>query len=76
MEMTLKRLGLTDLKEYIDGSYLRVLGYFNVGSNDGITTSSLFVDTFFVSNILISLVILMVSLQIYCPLDFSSFPVC
>ena len=73
MEMTLKRLGLTDLKGILTSATMP-LGILMLVAMMVLPLQSFF-DTFFVSNILISLVILMVSLQTYRPLDFSSFPV-
>ena len=73
MEMTLRRLGLTRPKRIIDNCN-NAYRHFNASGNDGVATPSFLLVYFFVSNILISLVILMVSLQTYRPLDFSSFP--
>ena len=73
MEMTLKRLGLTDLKSILTSATLP-LGILMLVAMMVLPLPVFLLDTFFVSNILISLVILMVSLQTYRPLDFSSFP--
>ena len=73
MEMTLKRLGLTDLKGILTSATMP-LGILMLVAMMVLPLPVFLLDTFFVSNILISLVILMVSLQTYRPLDFSSFP--
>ena len=73
MEMTLRRLGLSDLKGLLS-SVTMPLGILMLVAMMVLPLPVFLLDTFFVSNILISLVILMVSLQTYRPLDFSSFP--
>ena len=73
MEMTLRRLGLSDLKGLLSSTTMP-LGILMLVAMMVLPLPVFLLDTFFVSNILISLVILMVSLQTYRPLDFSSFP--
>ena len=73
MEMTLRRLGLSDLKGLLSSATMP-LGILMLVAMMVLPLPVFLLDTFFVSNILISLVILMVSLQTYRPLDFSSFP--
>src|SRR6056300_507815 len=73
MEMTLQRLGLDNVKNIASGAVLPV-GILMLVAMMVLPLPVFLLDTFFVSNILISLVILMVSLQTYRPLDFSSFP--
>ena len=73
MEMTLRRLGLTDLKGLLTTATMPI-GILMLVAMMVLPLPVFLLDTFFVSNILISLVILMVSLQTYRPLDFSSFP--
>ena len=73
MEMTLKRLGLSDLRGLLTSATMP-LGILMLVAMMVLPLPVFLLDTFFVSNILISLVILMVSLQTYRPLDFSSFP--
>ena len=73
MEMTLKRLGLADIKDVLTSATMP-LGILMLVAMMVLPLPIFLLDTFFVSNILISLVILMVSLQTYRPLDFSSFP--
>ncbi len=73
MEMTLRRLGLSDLKGLLTTATMP-LGILMLVAMMVLPLPVFLLDTFFVSNILISLVILMVSLQTYRPLDFSSFP--
>jgi flagellar biosynthesis protein FlhA len=73
MEMTLRRLGLSDLKGLLSAATMP-LGILMLVAMMVLPLPVFLLDTFFVSNILISLVILMVSLQTYRPLDFSSFP--
>ena len=73
MEMTLRSLGLSDLKGLLSSATMP-LGILMLVAMMVLPLPVFLLDTFFVSNILISLVILMVSLQTYRPLDFSSFP--
>ena len=73
MEMTLQRLGLTDLKGILTTATMPI-GILMLVAMMVLPLPVFLLDTFFISNILISLVILMVSLQTYRPLDFSSFP--
>jgi flagellar biosynthesis protein FlhA len=73
MEMTLKRLGLSNPKEML-GAGVLPLGILALVSMMVLPLPVFLLDTFFVFNILISLLILMVAMHTHRPLDFSSFP--
>ena len=60
MEMTLKRLGLADIKDVLTSATMP-LGILMLVAMMVLPLPIFLLDTFFVSNILISLVILMVS---------------
>jgi flagellar biosynthesis protein FlhA len=73
MEMTLRRLGITDSASFMTSSALP-LGILAVIAMMVLPLPLILLDIFFVSNILLSLLILMVAVNTYRPLDFSSFP--
>ncbi len=73
MEMTLQRLGLTNLKQLAGGAVLPI-GILALVAMMVLPLPVFLLDTFFVSNILVSLLILMVAMHTQRPLDFSSFP--
>jgi len=73
MEMTLARLGLNDPKTFLTSSVMP-LGILALVAMMVLPLPVFLLDTFFVSNILVSLLILMVAMHTNRPLDFSSFP--
>ena len=73
MEMTLQRLGLTNVKQLVGGAVLPI-GILALVAMMVLPLPVFLLDTFFVSNILVSLLILMVAMHTQRPLDFSSFP--
>ena len=73
MEMTLQRLGLVNVKQLAGGAVLPV-GILALVAMMVLPLPVFLLDTFFVSNILVSLLILMVAMHTQRPLDFSSFP--
>ena len=73
MEMTLQRLGLVNMKQLAGGAVLPV-GILALVAMMVLPLPVFLLDTFFVSNILVSLLILMVAMHTQRPLDFSSFP--
>ncbi len=73
MEMTLARLGLNNPKAILTGSVMP-LGILALVAMMVLPLPVFLLDTFFVSNILVSLLILMVAMHTDRPLDFSSFP--
>jgi len=73
MEMTLQRLGLTNVKQLAGGAVLPI-GILALVAMMVLPLPVFLLDTFFVSNILVSLLILMVAMHTQRPLDFSSFP--
>jgi len=73
MEMTLARLGLNNPKAFVTGSMMP-LGILALVAMMVLPLPVFLLDTFFVSNILVSLLILMVAMHTNRPLDFSSFP--
>ena len=73
MEMTLARLGLNNPKAIITSSVMP-LGILALVAMMVLPLPAFLLDGFFVSNILVSLLILMVALHTNRPLDFSSFP--
>ena len=73
MEMTLQRLGLTNVKQLAGGAMLPI-GILALVAMMVLPLPVFLLDTFFVSNILVSLLILMVAMHTQRPLDFSSFP--
>ena len=73
MEMTLQRLGLDNVKQLASGAVLPI-GILALVAMMVLPLPVFLLDTFFVSNILVSLLILMVAMHTQRPLDFSSFP--
>jgi len=73
MEMTLQRLGLDNWKSLAGGAVLPI-GILALVAMMVLPLPVFLLDTFFVSNILVSLLILMVAMHTQRPLDFSSFP--
>ena len=73
MEMTLQRLGLMNPKQFL-GSAIMPVGILVLVSMMVLPLPAFLLDVFFVTNILVSLLILMVAMHTYRPLDFSSFP--
>ncbi|MEC8245401.1 MAG: flagellar biosynthesis protein FlhA [Pseudomonadota bacterium] len=71
--MTLQRLGLTNVKQLAGGAVLPI-GILALVAMMVLPLPVFLLDTFFVSNILVSLLILMVAMHTQRPLDFSSFP--
>jgi flagellar biosynthesis protein FlhA len=73
MEMTLQRLGLGSVGQ-IMSSITMPAGILVLVAMMVLPLPAFLLDTFFVTNILVSLLVLMVALQTNRPLDFSSFP--
>ena len=73
MEMTLQRLGITDLRGMLTRG-LMPIGILVLVAMMVLPLPILLLDGFFVLNIVTSLLILMVALHSKRPLDFSSFP--
>ena len=73
MEMTLRRLGLHQISTVIKNMGLP-LGILMLVAMMILPLPSFLLDIFFTSNILLSLLILMVAMNAFRPLDFSSFP--
>ena len=73
MEMTLQRLGLGNMRQMVGGAVMP-LGILALVAMMVLPLPVFLLDTFFVSNILVSLLILMVAMHTQRPLDFSSFP--
>ena len=73
MEMTLARLGLNNPKAILTNSVMP-LGILALVAMMVLPLPVFLLDTFFISNILVSLLILMVAMHTDRPLDFSSFP--
>ena len=73
MEMTLQRLGLGNMRQLVGGAVMP-LGILALVAMMVLPLPVFLLDTFFVSNILVSLLILMVAMHTQRPLDFSSFP--
>ena len=73
MEMTLARLGLNNPKVILTSSVMP-LGILALVAMMVLPLPVFLLDTFFISNILVSLLILMVAMHTERPLDFSSFP--
>ena len=73
MELTLQRLGLDNLRQIATGAIMP-LGILALVAMMVLPLPVFLLDTFFVSNILVSLLILMVAMHTQRPLDFSSFP--
>ena len=73
MEMTLSRLGIGNVKSLI-GGFVMPIGILVLVAMMVLPPPVYLLDTFFVSNILLSLLILMVAMHTHRPLEFSSFP--
>ena len=73
MEMTLSRLGIGNLKSLL-GGFVMPVGILVLVAMMVLPLPVYLLDTFFVSNILLSLLILMVAMHTHRPLEFSSFP--
>ncbi len=73
MEMTLQRLGITSLKSLL-GSFVLPIGILALIVMMVLPLPPYLLDIFFVTNILLSLLILMVAMHTHRPLEFSSFP--
>ena len=73
MEMTLRRLGIENVKDLLSGFSLP-LGILMLIAMMVLPLPVYLLDTFFVTNILLSLLILMVAMHTHRPLEFSSFP--
>jgi flagellar biosynthesis protein FlhA len=73
MEMTIARLGLNNTKAILTSSVMP-LGILALVAMMVLPLPVFLLDTFFISNILVSLLILMVAMHTDRPLDFSSFP--
>ena len=73
MEMTLRRLGLYQVSLILKNMGLP-LGILMLVAMMVLPLPSSLLDIFFTSNILLSLLILMVAMNAFRPLDFSSFP--
>lgn len=73
MEMTLRRLGFTDMKSALTSASLPI-GILALIAMMVLPLPPFLLDVFFITNILVSLLILMVAVNTYRPLDFSSFP--
>ncbi len=73
MEMTLSRLGLSDLQGVLTNTVLPI-GILALIAMMVLPLPAFLLDIFFVGNILVSLLILMVAINTFRPLDFSSFP--
>lgn len=73
MEMTLSRLGIGNVKSLL-GGFVMPIGILALVAMMVLPLPAYLLDTFFVSNILLSLLILMVAMHTHRPLEFSSFP--
>ena len=73
MEMTLSRLGITNVKSLL-GGFIMPIGILILVAMMVLPLPAYLLDTFFVTNILLSLLILMVAMHTHRPLEFSSFP--
>ena len=73
MEMTLSRLGITNVKSLL-GGFIVPIGILILVAMMVLPLPAYLLDTFFVTNILLSLLILMVAMHTHRPLEFSSFP--
>jgi flagellar biosynthesis protein FlhA len=73
MEMTLQRLGLENYAKLARG-LIMPFGILALVAMMVLPLPVLLLDTFFVTNILVSLLVLMVAINIQRPLEFSSFP--
>jgi len=73
MDAVLQRLNLPNLRSALGGSILPA-GILILVAMMVLPLPSILLDVFFVTNILVSLLVLMVAMHTYRPLDFSSFP--
>ena len=73
MIMTLQRLGLGSFTHMLSGVIVSI-GILVLVAMMVLPLPAFLLDTFFVTNILVSLLVLMVALHTFRPLDFSSFP--
>ena len=73
MNMTLQRFGLSGIGAGLS-SLVMPVGILVLVAMMVLPLPAFMLDTFFVTNILVSLLVLMVALHTYRPLDFSSFP--
>ena len=73
MEMTLQRFGIGNIRQLAGGAVLPV-GILALVAMMVLPLPVFLLDTFFVTNILVSLLVLMVAMHTQRPLDFSSFP--
>jgi len=73
MEAVLQRLNIPNLRSAFGGSVLPA-GILILVAMMVLPLPAFLLDIFFVSNILVSLLVLMVAMHTYRPLDFSSFP--
>jgi len=73
MIMTLQRLGLGSFTHVLSGMIVSI-GILVLVAMMVLPLPAFLLDTFFVTNILVSLLVLMVALHTFRPLDFSSFP--
>jgi len=73
MNMTLQRFGLGAIGSSLS-SLVMPVGILVLVAMMVLPLPSFLLDTFFVTNILVSLLVLMVAMHTYRPLDFSSFP--
>jgi len=73
MIMTLQKFGLTGISSTVSALILST-GILALVAMMVLPLPTFLLDTFFVSNILLSILVLMVALHAYRPLDFSSFP--
>ena len=73
MEMTLSRLGLTDMRAVLTSTFMPI-GILALIAMMVLPLPAFLLDIFFVGNILVSLLILMVAINTFRPLDFSAFP--
>ena len=71
--MTLQKFGLTGISSTVSALILST-GILALVAMMVLPLPTFLLDTFFVSNILLSILVLMVALHAYRPLDFSSFP--
>src|SRR5210317_659944 len=73
MNMTLTRFGFGNAAGFLS-TLVRPVGILVLVAMMVLPLPAFLLDTFFVTNILVSLLVLMVALHTYRPLDFSSFP--
>jgi len=73
MDMVIQRLNIANLKNILGGSILPI-GILILVAMMVVPLPPILLDVFFISNILVSLLILMVAMHTYRPLEFSSFP--